>query len=131
MQCQFMNRPCTIFVYVIHKSNLCQLQISHNCKIINLLYNWLQYVKVQNCKKVVIISTSTNLAFYQRTMKMILEKNTFEDCTIITAAHSSVLNYEDTVPLEDRIDYAKLKRDVKSWMHSKQLQVMFILFLFI
>ncbi|XP_011704064.1 PREDICTED: sec1 family domain-containing protein 2-like isoform X2 [Wasmannia auropunctata] len=83
------------------------------------MYNF-RYVKVQNCKKVVIISTSTNLAFYQRTVKMILEKNAFEHCTIITAAHSSVLNYEDTVPLEDRVDYVKLKRDVKSWMHSNQ-----------
>lgn len=92
----------------------------------------LQYVKVQNCKKVVIISTSTNLAFYQRTVKMILEKNAFEHCTIITAAPSSVLNYEDTVSLEDREDYTKLKRDVKSWMHSNQkLQVMFVTFLFV
>lgn len=105
---------------------------SHNYKIINLLYNLLQYVKVQNCKKVVIISTSTNPAFYQRTVKMILEKNAFEDCTIITAAHPSILNYEDTIPLEDRADYAKLRRDVKSWMHSnQQLQVIFILFLLI
>jgi len=92
----------------------------------------LQYVKVQNCKKVAIISTSTDLAFYQRTVKMMLEKNAFEHCTIITAAYPSVLNYEDTVPLEDRADYAKLKRDVKSWMHSnQQLQVMFVSFLFI
>lgn len=87
----------------------------------------LQYVKVQNCKKIVIISTSTDPAFYQRTVKMILEKNAFEHCTIITAAHSSVLNYEDSVPIEDRTDYTKLKRDVKSWMHSnQQLQVIFI-----
>ncbi|XP_071560548.1 sec1 family domain-containing protein 2 [Temnothorax nylanderi] len=83
------------------------------------MYNF-RYIKVQNCKKVVIISTSTNLTFYQRTVKMILEKNEFEHCTIITAAHSSVLNYEDTVSLEDRVDYAKLKRDVKSWMQSNQ-----------
>lgn len=86
---------------------------------------------MQNCKKVVIISTSTNLAFYQRTVKMILEKNAFEHCTIITAAHSSVLNYENMIPSEDRVDYAKLKRDVKSWMHSNQpSQVMFVLFFF-
>ncbi|EGI65174.1 PREDICTED: sec1 family domain-containing protein 2-like isoform X1 [Acromyrmex echinatior] len=83
------------------------------------MYNF-RYVKVQNCKKVVIISTSTDLAFYQRTVKMMLEKNAFEHCTIITAAHSSVLNYEDSVSLEDRTDYIKLKRDVKSWMHSNQ-----------
>ncbi|XP_070511572.1 sec1 family domain-containing protein 2 isoform X2 [Cardiocondyla obscurior] len=83
------------------------------------MYNF-RYAKVQNCKKTVIISTSTNLAFYQRTVKMILEKNEFEDCTIITAAHSSVLNYEDTVPPEERIDYVKLKKDVKSWMNSNQ-----------
>jgi hypothetical protein len=92
----------------------------------------LQYVKVQNCKKAVIISTSTNPAFYQRTVKMILEKNAFEYITIITAAHSSVLNYENTVPPEDRVDYAKLKRDVKSWMDSnRQLQVIFVSFLVI
>ena len=91
----------------------------------------LQYVKIPNCKKVVIISTSTDLAFYQRTVKMILEKNAFEHCTIITAAHSSLLNYEDSVSLEDRTDYTKLKRDVKSWMHSNQhLQVVFIIYSF-
>ncbi|XP_024874060.1 sec1 family domain-containing protein 2-like [Temnothorax curvispinosus] len=83
------------------------------------MYNF-RYIKVQNCKKVVIISTSINLTFYQRTVKMILEKNAFEHCTIITAAHSSVLNYDDTVSTEDRVDYAKLKRDVKSWMQSNQ-----------
>ncbi|XP_011167394.2 sec1 family domain-containing protein 2 isoform X1 [Solenopsis invicta] len=86
------------------------------------MYNF-RYVKVQNCKKALIISTSTNPAFYQRTVKMILEKNALEHITIITAAHSSVLNYENTVPPEDRMDYAKLKRDVKSWMDSNhQLQ---------
>ncbi|XP_018045740.1 PREDICTED: sec1 family domain-containing protein 2-like [Atta colombica] len=83
------------------------------------MYNF-RYVKIPNCKKVVIISTSIDLAFYQRTVKMILEKNAFEHCTIITAAHSSSLNYEDSVSLEDRTDYTKLKRDVKSWMHSNQ-----------
>ncbi|KYM99632.1 Sec1 family domain-containing protein 2, partial [Cyphomyrmex costatus] len=46
--------------------------------------------------RVVIISTSTDPDFYQRTVKMILEKNAFEHCTIITAAHSSMLNYEDS-----------------------------------
>ncbi|XP_011867003.1 PREDICTED: sec1 family domain-containing protein 2-like isoform X2 [Vollenhovia emeryi] len=83
------------------------------------MYNF-RYVKVQNCKKVVVISTSTDPAFYQRTIKMIMEKNAFEHCAIITAAHSSVLNYDDAVPLEDRVDYAKLKRDVKSWMHASR-----------
>ncbi|XP_014481667.1 PREDICTED: sec1 family domain-containing protein 2-like [Dinoponera quadriceps] len=83
------------------------------------MYNF-RYVKVKNCKKAVIISTSCSPAFYQRTVKMIMEKNIFDCCTIVTAAHSSVLNYEDTVPQEDRIDYAKLKRDVKSWMCSNQ-----------
>jgi len=51
---------------------------------------------------------------------MIMEKNAFDNCTIVTAARSSVLTYEDTVPTEDRIDYVKLKRDVKSWMCSNQ-----------
>ncbi|CAL1674686.1 unnamed protein product [Lasius platythorax] len=83
------------------------------------MYNF-RYVKVQNCKKAVIISTSTNPAFYQRTVKMIMEKNAFDCCTIVTAAHPTVLSYEDTVPLEDRVDYIKLKRDVRSWMRSNQ-----------
>lgn len=83
------------------------------------MYNF-RYVKVQNCKKATIISTSTNPAFYQRTVKMIMEKNAFDSCTIVTAAHPTVLSYEDTVPLEDRVDYIKLKRDVKSWMCSNQ-----------
>ncbi|XP_029162831.1 sec1 family domain-containing protein 2-like [Nylanderia fulva] len=86
------------------------------------MYNF-RYVKVQNCKKAIIISTSTNPAFYQRTVKMIMEKNAFDCCTIVTAAHPTVLNYEDTVPLEDRADYNKLKRDVKSWMHSQDCSV--------
>lgn len=51
---------------------------------------------------------------------MIMEKNAFDCCTIVTAAHPTVLSYEDTVPLEDRVDYIKLKRDVKSWMCSNQ-----------
>ncbi|KAL6264647.1 hypothetical protein P5V15_004748 [Pogonomyrmex californicus] len=83
------------------------------------MYNF-RYAKVQNCKKAVIISTSTNPAFYQRTIKMIIEKNAYDHYIIITAAHPDVLNYDDTVPLEDRMDYAKLKRDVKNWMHSNQ-----------
>ncbi|XP_012538529.1 sec1 family domain-containing protein 2 isoform X1 [Monomorium pharaonis] len=91
------------------------------------MYNF-RYVKVQNCKKAVIITTSTDLAFYQRTVKMILEKNAFEHCTIITAAHSSVLNYDDTVPPEDRTDYAKLKKHIKSWMDSNRMLEVTILF---
>ncbi|KAH0951848.1 hypothetical protein HN011_000429 [Eciton burchellii] len=83
------------------------------------MYNF-RYVKVKNCKRAVIISTSINPAFYQRTVKMIMEKNAFDNCTIVTAAHSSVLTYEDTVPAEDRIEYIKLKRDVKSWMCTNQ-----------
>lgn len=75
---------------------------------------------MKDCKKAVVISTSTDAAFYQRTVKMITEKNAFDCCTIVSAAHSSILNYNDTVPLEDRVDYAKLKRDVKSWMCSNQ-----------
>lgn len=78
-----------------------------------------------------IISTSSNPAFYQRTVKMITEKNMFDCCTIVTAAHSSVLNYEDAVSMEDRVDYAKLKRDVKNWMCSNhQSQVIFLSILF-
>ncbi|XP_067212909.1 sec1 family domain-containing protein 2-like isoform X2 [Linepithema humile] len=83
------------------------------------MYNF-HYVKVKNCKKAVIISTSNNSAFYHRTVKMIMEKNAFDCCTIITAAHPNVLNYEDTVSLEDRVDYIKLKRDIENWMYSNQ-----------
>lgn len=62
---------------------------------------------------------------------MIMEKNMFNSCTIVTAAHSSVLNYDDTVSLEDRIDYTKLKRDVKNWMCSnQQLQVIFLSYIY-
>lgn len=43
-----------------------------------------------------------------------MENNAFEHCTIVTAAHPNVLNYED------RLDYVKLKRDVKNWMCSNQ-----------
>lgn len=77
-------------------------------------------MKVKNCKKAVIISTSNNSAFYHRTVKMIMEKNAFDYCTIVTAAHPNVVNYEDTVSLEDRADYTKLKRDIQNWMHSNQ-----------
>ncbi|XP_050462923.1 sec1 family domain-containing protein 2-like isoform X2 [Cataglyphis hispanica] len=83
------------------------------------MYNF-RYVKVQNCKKATIISTSTNPAFYQRTVKMIMEKNAFNYCTIVTAAHPTILSYDDAVSLEDRVDYIKLKRDVKSWMSFNQ-----------
>lgn len=95
--------------------------LSHTYRIVSLFRSTLlQYVKVQNCKKATIISTSTNQAFYQRTVKMIMEKNAFNSCTIVTAAHPTVLTYEDAVPLEDRMDYIKLKRDVKSWMSTNQ-----------
>lgn len=58
---------------------------------------------------------------------MIMEKNAFDSYTIVTAAHPSMLTYDETVPVEDRIDYMKLKRDVKSWMCSnQQSQVIFL-----
>jgi len=58
---------------------------------------------------------------------MIMEKNAFDYCTVITAAHPNVLIYEDTISLEDREDYIKLKRDIKSWMGVNQ-QVISILY---
>lgn len=59
-----------------------------------------------------------------------MEKNEFDYCTIITAAHPNVLNYEDAIPLEDREDYIKLKRDIKSWMYSNQKVILFMQFVY-
>ncbi|XP_015108563.1 sec1 family domain-containing protein 2 [Diachasma alloeum] len=69
-----------------------------------------QYVKVQNTKKAVIIITSSDPAFYERTLHTIIEKNTFENCVIVCAVHSTVFN------CDGEEHYEKLREQVSGWM---------------
>ncbi|XP_063984399.1 sec1 family domain-containing protein 2-like [Diachasmimorpha longicaudata] len=69
-----------------------------------------QYVKVQNTKKAVIIITSSDPAFYERTLHTIIEKNTFENCVIVCAVHSTVFN------CDGEEHYENLREKVLEWM---------------
>ncbi|XP_012287131.1 sec1 family domain-containing protein 2 isoform X2 [Orussus abietinus] len=82
------------------------------------MYNF-RYVRVKGTKKAVIIYTSADPIFYQRTLKMIIEKNTFESCIIICAVHYGILNYASIFPVEEESSYNKLKEDVLNWMSTR------------
>uniref|UniRef100_A0A0C9RPL8 Scfd2 protein n=1 Tax=Fopius arisanus TaxID=64838 RepID=A0A0C9RPL8_9HYME len=73
-----------------------------------------QYVKVQNTKKAVIIITSSDPAFYERTLETIIEKNTFLNCVIICAVHSTVFNSHG----EEH--YERLREKVLGWMRESE-----------
>lgn len=84
------------------------------------MYNF-RYAEVRTAKKAVVISTSDDLAFYRRTIKMILAKNAFESCTILCAAPPRGSDYYLSLAAEGTLDYSKLRNDVKEWMSSKKL----------
>ncbi|XP_029050219.1 sec1 family domain-containing protein 2-like [Osmia bicornis bicornis] len=79
-----------------------------------------QYVKVNSTKKAVIVSTSGDPAFYQRTIRLILAKNAFESCTVYCGAPCCTTDHSDT-SMEDKLDYIKLKKDIKTWMVSENI----------
>lgn len=68
-----------------------------------------------------IISTSTDSLFYQRTLKLIIEKNDFEKCLVICTAHNKVLNYTSILPDDpEKVNsYDTLKDDILHWMNDK------------
>ncbi|KAF3427320.1 hypothetical protein E2986_00335 [Frieseomelitta varia] len=80
-----------------------------------------RYAEVKNTKKAVIISTSGDPAFYQRTIKMILAKNMFQNCIVYCSVPCSTINNMEILPVEEKLDYIKLKKDIKVWMTSGNL----------
>ncbi|KOC65885.1 Sec1 family domain-containing protein 2 [Habropoda laboriosa] len=81
-----------------------------------------QYVQVKGTKKAVVISTSGNPAFYQRTIKMILAKNVFESCIVYCGAPCCTTNHLGTFGgIKEKLNYNKLKSDIKAWMTSENL----------
>ncbi|CAL7948136.1 unnamed protein product [Xylocopa violacea] len=98
-QLQFMNLACIIFDT-----------------------KYFQYTQVKDVKKAVIISTSGDPAFYQRTIKMILAKNVFENCIVFSGAPCcTTINHSGTLTAEEKLSYVKLKKDIKTWMASGNL----------
>nr|XP_012152239.1 PREDICTED: sec1 family domain-containing protein 2-like isoform X2 [Megachile rotundata] len=79
-----------------------------------------QYVKVNNTKKAVIVSTSGDPAFYQRTIRLILAKNAFESCIVYCGAPCCTSDHPDAL-VDGKLDYTKLKRDIKTWMISENI----------
>ncbi|XP_015435849.1 PREDICTED: sec1 family domain-containing protein 2-like isoform X2 [Dufourea novaeangliae] len=82
------------------------------------MYHFL-YSEVKNSKKAVIVSTAGDPAFYQRTIKMILAKNTFDSCTIYCSVPCCTTDYPGVHLTEEKLNYIKLKRDIKIWMASR------------
>ncbi|XP_076161243.1 sec1 family domain-containing protein 2 isoform X2 [Ptiloglossa arizonensis] len=80
-----------------------------------------RYVEVKETKKAVIVSTADDPAFYQRTIKMILAKNAFESCTVYCSVPCCTSDYPGISPTEEKLNYSKLKRDIETWMSSKNL----------
>ncbi|XP_058791912.1 sec1 family domain-containing protein 2-like [Phymastichus coffea] len=87
------------------------------------LYNF-HNLKAKNVSKAVIISTSTDSLFYQRTLKLIIEKNNFEKCSVVCTAHKKILNYISVNPgdLERENSYDTLRGDILSWMNDRSSQ---------
>ncbi|KAK0098398.1 hypothetical protein PV326_008830 [Microctonus aethiopoides] len=82
------------------------------------MYNF-QYVRVQGTAKAVIIITSIDPAFYQRTLNLIIQKNNFDQCTIVCAVHHSILQYTSIFPDQNENSYEKLKENILNWMTSE------------
>ncbi|XP_031844112.1 sec1 family domain-containing protein 2 isoform X2 [Nomia melanderi] len=79
------------------------------------------YPEVKDAKKAVIVSTTGDPAFYQRTIKMILAKNTFNSLTIYCSIPCCTTNYPATHSKQDKLNYIKLKKDIEAWMISKNM----------
>ncbi|XP_014213803.1 sec1 family domain-containing protein 2-like [Copidosoma floridanum] len=121
-------------VYIDHAASEClhwytgdraylTLKDAGACSIHELsLYNF-HNLKAKGAKKAVIISTSTDSLFYQRTLKLIIEKNDFEKCLVVFTAHEKVLQYTSMIPddLMRESSYDILKGDIIHWMNDKTL----------
>ncbi|KAJ8682740.1 hypothetical protein QAD02_018532 [Eretmocerus hayati] len=86
------------------------------------LYNF-HNLHAKGAKNAVIISTSTDSVFYQRTLKLIIDKNDFEKCIIVCTAHKKILSYTSaqTSDTEQESSYDNLKGDILHWMNDKTL----------
>ncbi|XP_043276371.1 sec1 family domain-containing protein 2-like [Venturia canescens] len=84
------------------------------------MYNF-QYVRVHGTTKAVIVVTSADQSFYQRTLKLIIEKNSFDNCTIVCAVHFTIFKYTSLFADGDENSYEQLRQHVLSWMRMKNL----------
>ncbi|XP_046740275.1 sec1 family domain-containing protein 2-like [Diprion similis] len=75
--------------------------------------------EVKKATKAVFVYTSANPDFYQHTLETIINMNRFQECTIICAAHSSVLKYGSNSKSDYIDSYDCLKHDVIRWMSSR------------
>ncbi|KAL7288577.1 hypothetical protein TKK_0017316 [Trichogramma kaykai] len=85
------------------------------------LYNF-HNLKAKNATKALIISTSTDTLFYQRTLKVIIEKNNFQKCYVVCTAHKKILQYtsiKTNDDIESANSYDSLKDDILYWMNDK------------
>lgn len=80
-------------------------------------------MKVNNAKKAVIICASPESSFYSRTLKLIIEKNDFDECIIICAADITVLDSTSITLQEKENSYGKLKNDTNDWMNVQNKAV--------
>ncbi|XP_017757296.1 PREDICTED: sec1 family domain-containing protein 2-like isoform X2 [Eufriesea mexicana] len=80
-----------------------------------------RYVEVKDAKKAVIISTSGDPAFYQRTIKMIMAKNVFQNCIVYCSVPCCTIDPLGISSVEEKLNYTKLEKDIKIWMMSKNL----------
>ncbi|XP_017883570.1 sec1 family domain-containing protein 2-like isoform X2 [Ceratina calcarata] len=69
---------------------------------------------------------SRDPAFYQRTIKMILAKNTFDVCLLYCSAPCCTVSSTGIFPIEQELNYINLKRDIKTWMASGNIFKEFI-----
>lgn len=52
---------------------------------------------------------------------MILAKNTFQNCIVYCSVPCGTSNHLGTLSAEEKLDYNKLKKDIKGWMTSGNL----------
>ncbi|XP_076233263.1 sec1 family domain-containing protein 2 isoform X5 [Calliopsis andreniformis] len=85
------------------------------------MYRFRYYTEVK-AEKAVIVSTASDPAFYQRTIKMILAKNAFHSCTIFCGIPCCTTDYLTVKgEIKEKLNYAKLKKNVEAWMSSDNL----------
>lgn len=77
---------------------------------------------MKNAKKAVLISASPESSFYDKTLRMIIEKNDFEEFVIVCAACPDILNLT-SIESNDENNYEKLKNNVVKWMERNNPKV--------
>ncbi|XP_048505217.1 sec1 family domain-containing protein 2-like isoform X2 [Athalia rosae] len=73
-------------------------------------------VAVDGAWKATFIYSSIDPEFYRHTLETIISMNRFEVCTVICAAHSSVLKYRSNYETEPTDSYDILKLDITRWI---------------